>query len=319
MGSWRRLLLLGGLSLRGGGGAAAPLGGSRALVCRRQLSGAESETLKQRRTQMMSRGLPKQKPIEGVKQVIVVASGKGGVGKSTTAVNLALALAANDSSKTIGLLDVDVYGPSIPKMMNLKGNPELSQSNLMRPLLNYGIACMSMGFLVEETVPVVWRGLMVMSAIEKLLRQVDWGQLDYLVVDMPPGTGDVQLSISQNIPISGAVIVTTPQDIALIDAHKGAEMFRKVHVPVLGLVQNMSVFQCPKCKHKTHIFGADGARKLAQTLDLDVLGDIPLHINIRESSDTGQPIVFSQPESDEAKAYLGIAAEVVRRLPAPPE
>ncbi|XP_037690684.1 iron-sulfur protein NUBPL isoform X1 [Choloepus didactylus] len=319
MGSWQRILLLSGVMLRGGGGATALLGGSQALVCRRQLSGAESETLKQRRTQMMSRGLPKQKPIEGVKQVIVVASGKGGVGKSTTAVNLALALAANDSSKTIGLLDVDVYGPSIPKMMNLKGNPELSQSNLMRPLLNYGIACMSMGFLVEETVPVVWRGLMVMSAIEKLLRQVDWGQLDYLVVDMPPGTGDVQLSVSQNIPISGAVIVSTPQDIALMDAHKGAEMFRKVHVPVLGLVQNMSVFQCPKCKHQTHIFGADGARKLAQTLDLDVLGDIPLHINIREASDTGHPIVFSQPESDEAKAYLRIAVEVVRRLPPPPE
>ncbi|XP_069320176.1 iron-sulfur cluster transfer protein NUBPL isoform X2 [Eulemur rufifrons] len=222
-------------------------------------------------------------------------------------------------SKAIGLLDVDVYGPSIPKMMNLKGNPELSQSNLMRPLLNYGIACMSMGFLIEETAPVVWRGLMVMSAIEKLLRQVDWGQLDYLVVDMPPGTGDVQLSVSQNIPISGAVIVSTPQDIALMDAHKGAEMFRKVHVPVLGLVQNMSVFQCPKCKHKTHIFGADGARKLAQTLGLDVLGDIPLHLNIREASDTGQPIVFSQPESDEAKAYLRIAVEVVRRLPPPPE
>ncbi|XP_011929429.1 PREDICTED: iron-sulfur protein NUBPL isoform X3 [Cercocebus atys] len=272
MGIWRRLLLFGGVSLRAGGGASAPLGGSRAMVCRRQLSGAESETLKQRRTQIMSRGLPKQKPIEGVKQVIVVASGKGGVGKSTTAVNLALALAANDSSKAIGLLDVDVYGPSIPKMMNLKGNPELSQSNLMRPLLNYGIACMSMGFLVEENEPVVWRGLMVMSAIEKLLRQVDWGQLDYLVVDMPPGTGDVQLSVSQNIPITGAVIVSTPQDVALMDAHKGAEMFRKVHVPVLGLVQNMSVFQCPKCKHKTHIFGADGARKLAQTLGLEVLG-----------------------------------------------
>ncbi|XP_058396745.1 iron-sulfur protein NUBPL isoform X3 [Diceros bicornis minor] len=191
--------------------------------------------------------------------------------------------------------------------------------NLMRPLLNYGIACMSMGFLVEETAPVVWRGLMVMSAIEKLLRQVDWGQLDYLVVDMPPGTGDVQLSVSQNIPISGAVIVSTPQDIALMDAHKGAEMFRKVHVPVLGLVQNMSVFQCPKCKHKTHIFGADGARRLARTLDLDVLGDIPLHLNIREASDTGQPIVFSQPESDEAKAYLKIAAEVVKRLPPPLE
>uniref|UniRef100_A0A8D1JBE1 Nucleotide binding protein like n=1 Tax=Sus scrofa TaxID=9823 RepID=A0A8D1JBE1_PIG len=172
MGAWQRLLLCGGVSFRSGCGAFAPRGGSRVLVCRRQLSGGESETLKERRTQIMTRGLPKQKPIEGVKQVIVVASGKGGVGKSTTAVNLALALAANDSSKAIGLLDVDVYGPSIPKMMNLKGNPELSQSNLMRPLLNYGIACMSMGFLVEETAPVVWRGLMVMSAIEKLLRQV---------------------------------------------------------------------------------------------------------------------------------------------------
>lgn len=267
----------------------------------------------------MSRGLPKQKPIEGVREVIVVASGKGGVGKSTTAVNLALALAANDSSKAVGLLDVDVYGPSIPKMMNLRGNPELSPNNLMRPLLNYGIACMSMGFLVEETAPLVWRGLMVMSAIEKLLRQVDWGQLDYLVVDMPPGTGDVQLSVSQNIPISGAVIVSTPQDIALMDAHKGAEMFRKVNVPVLGLVQNMSVFQCPKCKHKTHIFGADGARKLAQTLDLDVLGDVPLHLSIREASDMGQPVVFSQPGSDEAKAYLHIASEVVRRLKSSPE
>ncbi|KAM5339324.1 iron-sulfur cluster transfer protein NUBPL [Glossophaga mutica] len=319
MGSWQRVLLFGGVFLRGGGRARAPLGGCRVLVCRRQLSGAENEILKQRRTEIMSRGLPKQKPIEGVKQVIVVASGKGGVGKSTTAVNLALALAANDSSKAIGLLDVDVYGPSIPKMMNLKGNPELSQSNLMRPLLNYGIACMSMGFLVEETAPVVWRGLMVMSAVEKLLRQVDWGQLDYLVVDMPPGTGDVQLSVSQNVPISGAVIVSTPQDIALMDARKGAEMFRKVHVPVLGLIQNMSVFQCPKCKHRTHIFGADGARKLAQVLDLDVLGDIPLHLNIREASDTGQPIVFSQPESDEAKAYLRVAAEVVRRLPPPPQ
>ncbi|XP_038967897.1 iron-sulfur cluster transfer protein NUBPL isoform X1 [Rattus norvegicus] len=231
MGTWRRLLLFGGVSLRGGGVAAALPLGCRALGCGRQLLGAEGEALKQRRTQIMSRGLPKQKPIEGVREVIVVASGKGGVGKSTTAVNLALALAANDSSKAVGLLDVDVYGPSIPKMMNLKGNPELSPNNLMRPLLNYGIACMSMGFLVEETAPLVWRGLMVMSAIEKLLRQVDWGQLDYLVVDMPPGTGDVQLSVSQNIPISGAVIVSTPQDIALMDAHKGAEMFRKVNVP----------------------------------------------------------------------------------------
>ncbi|XP_059135849.1 iron-sulfur protein NUBPL [Peromyscus eremicus] len=320
MGTWRRLLLFGRVSLRGGCGAAAPSLGRRALSCGRQLLGAEGEALKQRRTQIMSRGLPKQKPIEGVREVIVVASGKGGVGKSTTAVNLALALAANDSSKAVGLLDVDVYGPSIPKMMNLKGNPELSPNNLMRPLLNYGIACMSMGFLVEETAPLVWRGLMVMSAVEKLLRQVDWGQLDYLVVDMPPGTGDVQLSVSQNIPISGAVIVSTPQDIALTDARKGAEMFRKVHVPVLGLVQNMSVFQCPKCEHKTHIFGADGARKLAQTLDLDVLAAaaaVCVHSSgvIQRLLETwnNECVLF------QARAYLHIASEVVRRLQPPPE
>nr|XP_032628982.1 iron-sulfur protein NUBPL isoform X2 [Chelonoidis abingdonii] len=278
--------------------------GSAPFSFRSPSSSTNDEFLKEKRAQIMSRGLPKQKPIEGVKQVLVFASGKGGVGKSTTAVNIALALAAHDSTKAVGLLDADVYGPSIPKMMNLKGNPELSPKNLMRPLKNYGIACMSMGFLVEETAPVVWRGLMVMSAIEKLLRQVDWGQLDYLVIDMPPGTGDVQLSVSQNIPVTGAVIVSTPQDIALLDARKGAEMFRKVHVPVLGLVQNMSVFQCPKCKHETHIFGADGVRDLAKTLGLDVLGDIPLNVNIRETCDAGQPIVISQPQSDMMKCLL---------------
>ncbi|NXQ71182.1 NUBPL protein, partial [Quiscalus mexicanus] len=221
-------------------------------------------------------------------------------------------------AKEVGLLDADIYGPSIPKMMNLKGNPELTPKNLMRPLKNYGIACMSMGFLIEETAPVVWRGLMVMSAVEKLLRQVDWGQLDYLVIDMPPGTGDVQLSVSQNIPIAGAVIVSTPQDVALLDAYKGAEMFRKVHVPVLGLVQNMSVFQCPKCKHETHIFGTDGVKDLAKTLGLDILGDVPLHTNIRETCDSGQPVVISQPQSDAAKAYHKIAMEILRRLPVPP-
>ncbi|KAM6255215.1 LOW QUALITY PROTEIN: iron-sulfur cluster transfer protein NUBPL [Spheniscus humboldti] len=281
-------------------------------------SSSRDEAVRDKRARILSRGLPKQKPIEGVKQVVVLASGKGGVGKSTTAVNIALALAANDSTKEVGLLDADIYGPSIPKMMNLKGNPELTPKNLMRPLKNYGIACMSMGFLIEETAPVVWRGLMVMSAVEKLLRQVDWGQLDYLVIDMPPGTGDVQLSVSQNIPIAGAVIISTPQDVALLDAHKGAEMFRKVHVPVLGLVQNMSVFQCPKCKHETHIFGADGVRDLAKALGLDILGDIPLHVNIRETCDSGQPVVISQPQSDAAKAYLKIAMEIVRRLPVPP-
>ncbi|CAM4644982.1 unnamed protein product [Leuciscus chuanchicus] len=277
-------------------------------------SGAGERTLQERQRQHMARGLPKQKPIAGVKEVIVVASGKGGVGKSTTAVNLALGLMANDQSKSVGLLDADVYGPSIPKLMNLKGNPELTDNNLMRPLVNFGISCMSMGFLVEEVAPIVWRGLMVMSAIEKLVRQVDWGNLDYLVIDMPPGTGDVQLSITQNIPIAGAVIVSTPQDIALLDARRGAEMFRKVNVPVLGLVQNMSVFQCPKCNHQTHIFGSDGAKELAHTLGVEMLGDIPLHLNIRETSDKGQPVVVSSPNSPEAEAYRRVAAAVVRRL-----
>uniref|UniRef100_A0A671VZ46 Iron-sulfur cluster transfer protein NUBPL n=1 Tax=Sparus aurata TaxID=8175 RepID=A0A671VZ46_SPAAU len=275
---------------------------------------ASSFALQERQKQHMAKGLPKQKPITGVKQVIVVASGKGGVGKSTTAVNLALGLMINNPSKSVGLLDADVYGPSIPKLMNLKGNPELSDNNLMIPLTNYGIPCMSMGFLVDDVAPIVWRGLMVMSAIEKLLRQVDWGSLDYLVVDMPPGTGDVQLSISQNIPVAGAVIVSTPQDIALLDARRGAEMFKKVHVPVLGLVQNMSVFQCPNCNHQTHIFGSDGARQLADTLGVQFLGDVPLHLNIREMSDRGKPVVVSSPDSPEAEAYRKVASAVVRRL-----
>ncbi|XP_040188224.1 iron-sulfur protein NUBPL isoform X1 [Rana temporaria] len=275
---------------------------------------SQEDKLKDRQTQMMARGLPKQKPISGVKHVLVVASGKGGVGKSTTAVNLALGIAASEHVKSVGLLDADVYGPSIPRMMNLKGNPEVNSKNVMIPLVNYGIRCMSMGFLVEETAPIVWRGLMVMSAIERLLRQVDWGELDYLVIDMPPGTGDVQLSISQNIPISGAVIVSTPQDIALLDARRGAEMFKKVNVPVLGIVQNMSVFRCPKCNHETHIFGEDGARQLAASMGLDILGDIPLHISIRETCDMGKPIVVSAPESGEAKAYLSIAKEIMKRI-----
>nr|XP_028576921.1 iron-sulfur protein NUBPL isoform X3 [Podarcis muralis] len=226
--------------LRPGWGGAA----TSAVSARFRSSNANDEVLKEKRSKIMARGLPKQKPIQGVKQVLVVASGKGGVGKSTTAVNVALALAANDS--------------------------------------------------------------------------VDWHQLDYLVIDMPPGTGDVQLSISQNIPIAGAVMVSTPQDIALLDARKGTEMFKKVNVPVLGLVQNMSLFQCPKCKHETHIFGTDGVRNLACDLGLDVLGDIPLHVHIRETSDAGKPIVVSQPQSDVAQAYLKIAAEIVKRLPVSP-
>ncbi|XP_034015596.1 iron-sulfur protein NUBPL [Thalassophryne amazonica] len=281
------------------------------IRCQRSV---DSKALQERQKHQMARGLPKQKAITGVKQVIVVASGKGGVGKSTTAVNLALGLTANDPSKSVGLLDADIYGPSIPKLMNLRGNPGLTDNNLMIPLTNYGIPCMSMGFLVDDVAPIVWRGLMVMSAIEKLLRKVDWGSLDYLVIDMPPGTGDVQLSISQNIPIAGAVIVSTPQDIALLDARRGTEMFKKVHVPVLGLVQNMSVFQCPNCNHQTHVFGSDGARQLAETLGVKFLGDIPLHLNIREMSDRGQPVVISSPSSPEADAYRKVASAVVQSL-----
>ncbi|XP_034418769.1 iron-sulfur protein NUBPL isoform X2 [Cyclopterus lumpus] len=287
-------------------------------LARRQISSSQrsvdSKALQERQRQQMAKGLPKQKPVAGVKQVIVVASGKGGVGKSTTAVNLALGLLANDPLKSVGLLDADVYGPSIPKLMNLKGNPELSDNNLMIPLVNYGVPCMSMGFLVDDVAPIAWRGLMVMSAIERLLRQVDWGSLDYLVVDMPPGTGDVHLSISQNIPVAGAVIVSTPQDIALLDARRGAEMFKKVNVPVLGLVQNMSVFQCPNCAHRTHIFGSDGARQLAAALGVRFLGDVPLHLNIREMSDRGTPVVVSSPDSPEAQAYRKVASAVVQRL-----
>ncbi|XP_070582213.1 iron-sulfur cluster transfer protein NUBPL-like [Ptychodera flava] len=263
-----------------------------------------------------SRGLPKKWPIAGVKQVIVVASGKGGVGKSTTAVNLALGISANNRDKSVGILDADVYGPSIPCMMNLKNQqPELTPQNLMKPLVNFGISCMSMGFLVDEKSPIVWRGLMVMSAIEKLIRQVAWGPLDYLIIDMPPGTGDTQLSVSQLIPVTGAVIVTTPQDVALLDARRATEMFRKVDIPILGLVQNMSVFECPNCHHRTHIFGHDGAKTVAMEMGIDILGDIPLDIGIRETSDTGQPITVSKQDGPVAKSYLNLADQVVQKLP----
>ncbi|XP_038063874.1 iron-sulfur protein NUBPL-like isoform X2 [Patiria miniata] len=278
-------------------------------VMKKQRAGTSPET-------NTGKGLPKKWPIPGVKQVVLVASGKGGVGKSTTAVNLALGIGAVKKSAVVGLLDADVYGPSIPRMMNLSGQePELTKNNLMKPLQNFGISCMSMGFLTDEKSPIVWRGLMVMSAIQRLIRQVAWGPLDYLIVDMPPGTGDAQLSMSQLIPISGAVIVSTPQDIALLDARKGAEMFRKVGVPVLGLVQNMSVFHCPNCGHQSHIFGQDGAQAVAKEMGLEILGDIPLHIGIRETSDEGRPIVVSSPGSPQAAAYRQLAQSVLDRLP----
>ncbi|MFV3128207.1 iron-sulfur cluster carrier protein ApbC [Niveispirillum sp. KHB5.9] len=246
--------------------------------------------------------------IPGVRAIIAVASGKGGVGKSTTAVNLALGMAAN--GLRVGLLDADIYGPSLPRMLGLSGKPETTDGKVLKPLAGHGVKVMSMGFLVAEETPMVWRGPMVMGAIQQMLRDVAWGELDVLVVDMPPGTGDAQLSLSQNVPLAGAVIVSTPQDIALLDARKGLNMFRRVDVPVLGIVENMSYFCCPNCGHRSDIFSHGGARAEADKLGVDFLGEVPLDIAIRETSDSGTPIVMSQPDSEHAKVYRTIAARV---------
>nr|CAG4645687.1 EOG090X0A5B [Lynceus sp. MCZ IZ 141354] len=269
--------------------------------------------LKSHQAELQKKGLPKQKPIPGVKHIVLVASGKGGVGKSTTAVNLALAL--NTYAKLqVGLLDADVFGPSIPTMMHLSGQPELNKSNQMIPLINYNVKCMSMGFLTDPTAPIIWRGLMVMSAIERLLRQVDWGNLDVLVIDMPPGTGDTQLSIAQNVPVSGAVVVSTPQNVALLDARKGVLMFQKVGIPVYGLVQNMSVFICPCCKTPSHVFGTNGAKMLSKELNVELLQDIPLDPLVMQTSDDGHPVVISHPLSEYAKAYGELALKIQQKL-----
>ncbi|CAO3620694.1 unnamed protein product [Cunninghamella blakesleeana] len=257
----------------------------------------------------MQRGLPQKSPIKGVKKVIVVSSGKGGVGKSTTAVNLAL---ATSQKHRVGILDADIFGPSIPLLMNLKGEPNLTEKgDQLIPLTNYGVQCMSMGFLIDKEAPVVWRGLMVMKALQQLIHQVAWDNLDYLFVDMPPGTGDVQLTLSQQVVIDGAIIVSTPQDIALTDAIKGTNMFKKVNVPILGMVQNMSLFICPNCHHESHIFGHDGAQQMAKKLDIPFLGEVPLHADICHLSDAGQPIVISQPDSPFASHYRSIAQKVI--------
>jgi ATP-binding protein involved in chromosome partitioning len=253
----------------------------------------------------------------GVKSIIAVASGKGGVGKSTTAVNLALALVAEGQS--VGLLDADVYGPSIPRMTGVHGQPETADGKTLEPMENYGLKVMSMGFLVDEETPMIWRGPMVMSAIQQMLRDVNWGALDILVVDMPPGTGDAQLTLAQQVPLAGAVIVSTPQDIALLDARKGLNMFRKVDVPVFGIIENMSYYLCPHCGERSEIFGHGGAQAEAEKLGIDFLGEIPLHIAIRETSDSGHPIVVAEPESAYTRAYRDIARAIIGKLSSKPD
>lgn len=251
--------------------------------------------------------------IDGVKDVIAVASGKGGVGKSTTAVNLAVALASKCQLK-VGLLDADVYGPSVPMMMKIDQKPEVTKDMKMVPIENYGVKCMSMGFLVPSSSPVVWRGPMVMSALRKMSREVDWGNLDILVIDMPPGTGDAQLTTTQTLQLSGALIVSTPQDVALIDARKGITMFSKVQVPILGLVENMSCFICPHCSEPSFIFGKGGTHKTAAEMGLKVIGEIPIEMDIRKGSDDGVPVVISAPDSIVSRAYGEVAVNVVNRL-----
>jgi ATP-binding protein involved in chromosome partitioning len=243
-----------------------------------------------------------------VKNIVAVASGKGGVGKSTTAVNLALALAAEGAS--VGLLDADIYGPSQPMMMGIEGRPESDDGKTMEPLENYGVQVMSIGFLVAQDEAMIWRGPMATQALEQLLRQTNWRDLDYLIVDMPPGTGDIQLTLSQRVPMTGAVIVTTPQDIALLDAKKGIKMFEKVGVPILGIVENMAVHVCSQCGHTEHIFGADGGKKMAAEYGMSYLGALPLDIKIRLQADNGKPTVVADPDGDVATIYKAVARQM---------
>ena len=246
--------------------------------------------------------------IPGVQAIIAVASGKGGVGKSTTAVNLALAL--RELGLKVGILDADIYGPSMPKLLAIRERPQSIGGNRLRPIERFGMPVMSIGFLIEEETPMIWRGPMVMSALTQMLREVEWGALDVMVVDMPPGTGDAQLTMAQQVPLKGAVIVSTPQDLALIDARRGIAMFRRVNVPVLGIVENMSTFVCPQCGTRSDIFGHGGARREAERLGVPFLGEVPLDIVIREKSDSGSPVVATAPEGAHAKYYREIAIRV---------
>jgi len=250
--------------------------------------------------------------VPGVEAIIAVASGKGGVGKSTTAVNLALGLAA--LGLKVGMLDADIYGPSLPKLLAIRERPQMLGGTRLKPITRYGLTVMSIGFLIDEETPMIWRGPMVISALTQMLREVEWGALDVMVVDMPPGTGDAQLTMAQQVPLRGAVIVSTPQDLALIDARRGVAMFRRVNVPVLGVIENMSYFLCPQCGTRSDIFSHGGARHEAERLDVPFLGEVPLHMAIREKSDAGLPVVATEPDGPHAAAYRDIAAKVRDQL-----
>jgi ATP-binding protein involved in chromosome partitioning len=254
---------------------------------------------------------PAQAP-PGVKAIIAVASGKGGVGKSTTAVNLALGL--RDLGLKVGVLDADIYGPSMPKLLSIREKPQMLGGTRLKPISRFGLTVMSIGFLIEEETPMIWRGPMVMSALTQMLREVEWGELDVMVVDMPPGTGDAQLTMAQQVPLKGAVIVSTPQDLALIDARRGVAMFKRVNVPILGVVENMSYFLCPHCGERSDIFAHGGARHEAERLGVPFLGEVPLHMAIREKSDAGLPVVATDPDGPHAKIYRDIAAKIRDQL-----
>jgi len=262
-------------------------------------------------THSVQRGV---KLLPGVKNIIAIASGKGGVGKSTTAVNLALALAAEGAQ--VGILDADIYGPSQPMMLGITGRPDSLEENTIEPMEAYDLQASSIGFLIDDDAPMVWRGPMVTSALEQLLRQTRWRDLDYLIVDMPPGTGDIQLTLAQKVPVTGSVIVTTPQDIALLDARKGLKMFEKVGVPIIGIIENMSTYVCTKCGHEEHVFGTGGGEKMCKEYGVDFLGSLPLNLSIREQADAGRPTVVADPDGAISAIYKGIARQVAIRVAA---
>lgn len=258
-----------------------------------------------------------QQSVPQIKQIIAVASGKGGVGKSTTAVNLALAL--KQQGKSVGLLDADIYGPNQPQMLGNWQQPEINEQQLFKPVLAHGLQTMSMGYVIERSRAMVWRGPMVGKALQQLLFQTSWQAMDYLVIDLPPGTGDVQLTLAQKVPVDAAIVVTTPQDVALLDARKAIAMFEKVNVPILGVVENMSVYRCPDCGHEAYLFGEGGGVHMAAQHDVELLAQLPLALAIREQADAGQPIVIAQPKSDYAKRYLSLAQKVIGLMPASKE